>query len=109
MGGKVSIGELAAAMTEPFKPRDVAEANGAVVRLARIEGEFPWHVHDEDELFLCWNGDFRVEREGDAPVQLGPGELYVVAAGTRHRPVADEGPAYTLMIERPETRQYGND
>ena len=27
---------------------------------------------------------------------------------TEHRPVADNGPAYTLLIERPETKQYGN-
>jgi mannose-6-phosphate isomerase-like protein (cupin superfamily) len=105
----VSIPALAAQMNESFKQRDLAAANDSVVRLARLEGAFPFHVHDEDELFLCWSGTFRVELEGDEPVALAAGDVFVVPAGTRHRPVADEGPAYTLVIERPETKQYGND
>lgn len=105
----VSIPALVAQMNEPFKLRDLATANDSIVRLARLEGEFPFHVHDEDELFLCWSGRFRVELEGDRPVGLASGDVFVVPAGTRHRPVADEGPAYTLVIERPETKQYGND
>jgi len=33
--------------------------------------------------------------------------VFVVPAGTRHRPVAD-AVAHALMLERPETQQYGN-
>jgi hypothetical protein len=40
-------------------------------------------------------------------VTLRAGELFVVRAGVEHRPVAD-APAYALMFEREETRQYGN-
>ncbi len=109
MARAVSIPDLAAQMREPFKPRDLAIANDSIVRLARLEGDFPFHAHDEDELFLCWSGKFRVELEGDEPVPLATGDVFVVPAGKRHRPVADEEPAYTLVIERPETKQYGND
>ena len=45
--------------------------------------------------------------EGLAPVLLEAGELYVVERGIRHRPVAESGPAYALLLEKPETRQYG--
>ncbi len=31
----------------------------------------------------------------------------LVAKGIRHRPVAAQ-PAHALMLERPETKQYGN-
>ena len=104
----VSIVERAAGLTEAWKPVDLAVANDAVMRLVRLDGEFPWHHHDEDELFLCWSGEFRIELAGREPVTLSEGALYVVPAGTEHRPVADSGPAVAMLLERPETRQYGN-
>lgn len=103
----IAIADVIATLPGPFQPRDLVAANDAVVRVARFEGEFPWHHHDEDELFLCWDGTFRVELEGREPVTLHPGELFVVPKGTKHRPVANE-PAHALMLERPETQQYGN-
>ena len=105
--GPISIAAVVAALPGPYQPRDLVAANDAVVRVARFEGEFPWHHHDEDELFLCWDGSFRVEMEDREPVTLRAGDLFVVPKGTRHRPVAEE-PAHALMLERPETKQYGN-
>ena len=107
MAGPISIPAAAAALPGPWRPRDLVTANEAVIRIARLEGEFPWHHHDEDELFLCWDGEFRIEMEGSDPVTLGAGELFVVPRGVRHRPVA-ESIAHSLLLERPETLQYGN-
>jgi mannose-6-phosphate isomerase-like protein (cupin superfamily) len=94
---------------EPWEPHDLVLANDTVIRLARIDGDFPWHAHDEDEVFLCWDGTFRIELEGSDPVEMTRGTLFVVPRGTRHRPIADRGPAYALLVERPETLQYGNE
>ncbi|MEV6661111.1 cupin domain-containing protein [Nocardia fluminea] len=105
--GSVSIPAAIVALPGPFQQHELATVNDTVVRVARLAGEFPWHHHDEDELFLCWDGTFRIELEDRDPVLLHPGELFVVPKGIRHRPVADE-PAHVLLIERPETAQYGN-
>jgi quercetin dioxygenase-like cupin family protein len=105
--GAVSIAAEAARITQAYEPRDLAVANGTVVRLARLDGAFPWHHHDEDELFVCWQGSFRIEMRGRDAVTLSEGDLFVVERGLEHRPVAD-APAYGLVIERLETKQYGN-
>ena len=49
-----------------------------------------------------------VDREAGLPaVELRSGDLFVVPRGIEHRPVADE-PACALLLERPETKQYGS-
>ena len=103
----ISIEAAASVMQQAWQPQELAHANDSVVRLAKLDGAFEWHHHDEDEMFLCWRGEFRIEmRDADA-VTLRRGELFVVPRGIEHRPVAD-APAYALVFERAETKQYGN-
>jgi quercetin dioxygenase-like cupin family protein len=103
----ISIPDAIGRLSGPWQPADLVTANDAIVRVALLHGEFPWHHHDEDELFLCWDGSFRIELADHEPVTLSAGDLYVVPAGVEHRPVAAE-PAHALLLERPETKQYGN-
>ena len=109
IGHEINLDRVADGLTEAWKPLDIATVNDTSVRMARLEGEFPWHHHATDELFLCVRGIFRIELEGRASIQLQPGELFLVPRGERHRPVADVGPAYALLVERTETKQYGEE
>jgi mannose-6-phosphate isomerase-like protein (cupin superfamily) len=104
----VDLIQIARELREPWQPQVVAEANGFQMKAVRLHGEFPWHKHEqEDELFYCLEGSFRIEREGDELVVLSAGIMFVVPAGVMHRPVADE-PALAVLFERAETAQYGD-
>lgn len=103
----VSLPNLMAGLPGPWQPVDAVRVDDAVVRVAMLDGAFPWHSHEEDELFLCWDGTFRIEMQGTDPITLRPGDVFVVRSGVEHRPVAD-APAHAVLLERPETLQYGN-
>ena len=107
-GSAISLRDAMGSLAAPWLPLDLAMVNDAIVRIARLDGEFPWHEHAEDELFLCLDGGFRIEIENAPTIALKAGELFVVPKGTRHRPVA-ESRAHALLLEKPETKQYGED
>ena len=104
---KVEIAEKFALFDKPWSPKIVAELNDAYVKVVKLEGEFVWHHHDdEDELFWVVSGRLRMElRDGD--VVLEPGELVVVPKGVEHRPVA-EGETHVVLIEPKTTLNTGN-
>jgi mannose-6-phosphate isomerase-like protein (cupin superfamily) len=88
---KVRLDGAFESFDEHWSPRVAAELNGQAVKLAKVAGEFVWHLHeDADELFLVQSGELRIEFREDDDVTLSPGELLVVPAGVEHRPVASE-------------------
>jgi mannose-6-phosphate isomerase-like protein (cupin superfamily) len=99
---------IAAALTEHWSPRIIGELDGSYLKVAKVQGELCWHSHDdEDELFLILRGHLRIELENAEPVELDPGELFVVPKGVRHNPVASEE-CLILLIERKSTLHTGN-
>ena len=104
---KVSLEEKFSLFTEHWRPKVVAELNGQEVKLVKVQGIFPWHLHErEDEMFLVWRGRFRVEFR-DRVVELEPGEFLVVPRGIEHRTAADEE-AEILIFEPAEVVNTGN-
>ena len=103
----VDLAREAAARPDTWSPRIVADVSGTAVKVARLEGRFVWHDHaGEDEAFLVLRGSLRIEYEDREAVTLGPGELHVVPAGARHRPVADEA-CLVALIEPMTTAHTG--
>ena len=92
----ISITTLARSISTPWEARDLVTANESVLRVFRIEGAMEWHHHEEDQLFVCWDGMFTIEIQGAPAVTLKPGDVFVVPRGLEHTTKADE-PAYALM------------
>lgn len=86
---------------------NVAEVDDAYVKVARVQGTFGWHAHqDEDELFYILKGRLRIEME-DRSVTLEAGELFLVPKGVRHNPVAKEE-CHVMLVERKSTLHTGD-
>jgi mannose-6-phosphate isomerase-like protein (cupin superfamily) len=107
MLAKLNLAELFAQFDELWTPKGVAKLNDTEVRLVKIDGEFVWHHHDdEDELFLVVSGRLRMQlRDGD--VVLEPGELIVIPRGVDHCPVG-EGETQIVLIEPRTGLNTGN-
>ena len=107
MSHVVSPREAAAALTEFWSPRVIAEIDDAYVKVAKVQGTLAWHSHEhEDELFFVLEGRLRIEMEGRT-VELGQGEMFVVPKGVRHNPVA-EAECLLMLIERKTTLHTGD-
>ena len=97
---------IAAALTEYWSPRVIAELDQSYVKVAKVRGMFGWHQHaDEDELFLILEGTLRIEMETES-VTLDEGDLFVVPAGVRHNPSA-EGECLVMLVEQTTTLHAG--
>jgi mannose-6-phosphate isomerase-like protein (cupin superfamily) len=84
----INFGEKLSKFSERWSPRIIARMNDYEFKLARIEGEFVWHKHDEtDETFVVIDGEMRIEFR-DGSVTLRAGEMFVVPRGVEHKPVA---------------------
>ena len=106
--GVVAPARIAAALSEFWSPRVVAEVDDVYVKVAKVEGSLAWHAHDdEDELFLVLRGSLRIEME-DRAVELAEGDAFVVPKGVRHNPVASDE-CHLLLIERKSTRHTGSE
>ena len=104
---KVNLADKLASFEETWVPKIVGELNGQHVKVAKFEGEYVWHQHEnEDEMFLVVEGRLRIEFR-DHAVGLGPGEFCVVPRGVEHKPVAREL-VHAVLFEPATTRNTGD-
>ena len=104
---KVNLAQKLALFSELWSPRIVGELNGQYVKLAKVEGEFEWHKHaDEDELFLVLAGCLVIKLR-DHDIRLEEGEFFIVPRGMEHNPVA-ERETHVLLFEPMSTLNTGD-
>ena len=82
--------------------RDIAEVEGATVRLHWSDQPYRWHTNDGAEVFAVMAGivamHYRLDGE-EKIVRLGPGDIFTADIGDEHvaHPI---GEARILVIER---------
>ena len=104
---KINLAEKLGRFSDHWSPKVVGELNDNNIMLVKVQGEFVWHHHaEEDELFVVLKGQLTIELR-DGSLTLGPGELVVIPKGIEHRPVAPEE-VHLMLIEPKVTRHTGN-
>lgn len=104
---QINFQEKFTKISDQWTPRVIAEMNDNQFKIAKIEGEFVWHKHEEtDEVFIIVEGSMNLEFR-DGTVNLQEGEMFVVPKGVEHKPVA-KNECKILMIETKGTTNTGN-
>ena len=103
---KFSLDSIAGKIRKPWDPKDVEAISDCIVRIARFEGEYHWHKHEnEDELFLVISGRIKI-RTRKEDVLLNANEGVKIPKGVEHCPVALE-PSIVLMFEPAKLKSKG--
>jgi mannose-6-phosphate isomerase-like protein (cupin superfamily) len=103
---KVNIAEKLTLFNDYCNPRIIGELNGQQVKAVKLNGEFIWHKHDnEDELFMVMKGTLFMELR-DKVITLNEGEFLIVPRGTEHKPVTKEE-VHILLFEPASTLNTG--
>lgn len=107
----INLAEKFGAFSEYYSPKIAGELNDSHIKLAKLNGEFMWHHHDdEDELFLVVKGllKMRIREDGaEKSLEIRPGELIVIPKGMEHFPSSDVE-THVLLIEPKTTLNTGN-
>ncbi|OAR22021.1 cupin [Streptomyces sp. ERV7] len=107
----LALDQALASFDALWSPRIVTRVNDYDVRVAKVEGEHIWHVHDHtDEFFLVLDGELHIalrEAGGERTVALPTGSVFTVPRGTEHKPSAPSG-ASILLFEPSGTLTVGD-
>ena len=94
----INLQQKFALFSEHWAPKVVAEMNDYQFKIAKLEGDFIWHDHqDTDETFIVIEGTLRIDFR-DGAVAIGPGEMFIVPRGVEHKPFA-AGEVKLMLIE----------
>jgi len=92
--------------SDQWSPRRIGELNGQQVIIAKLEGEFIWHSHaEEDELFYVVKGELTIEFR-DKTENLKVGDMIIVPKGVEHKPVAKKE-CWVMLFEPLSTKHTG--
>jgi len=80
----------------PWKPLDVATVNNHEMRLVLFKGDYGWHTHDADEIFVILEGKITIHTKSNNFV-LRKGDYMQVPKGLSHNPSSAEN-SYVLIV-----------
>ena len=96
----IDLMQRAKALSGEYVNVVLGKFNDHVVRMSRMEKEYFWHFHpNSDEVFLGVEGVLVLELENHR-IELGPGQVFTIARGIRHRTLPAGSYCVNLTFER---------
>jgi len=80
-----------------YYPQVFGTVNDHVVYAENLQGDFIWHQHEREQLYVCVAGEVVVEFR-DATHTLRPLQALIIPAGVEHRPLCPNG-ARVIIVE----------
>jgi len=103
----INLTEKFSLFSEQWHPKIAGELNDSFVKLAKVQGEFVWHHHEnEDELFLVVKGTLTIKLR-DKDLTIREGEFAIIPKGVEHMPAAEKE-VWIMMLEPKTTSNTGN-
>ena len=103
----INIQEKFDLFSDHWSPKRIGVLNRQQIILAKVQGEFVFHKHDnEDELFMVMKGQLSIEMR-DRTVTVNSGEFFVVPKGVEHKPFAN-AETHLLLFEPLSTEHTGD-
>lgn len=100
----INVKEKFGMFSDHWSPRIIGQLNGQDVKIAKVQGEFIWHNHkDEDELFYIIKGSLKIDFE-DGMRTLNEGDMIIIPKGVEHKPIAEE--EVWIMLFEPQTTKH---
>lgn len=114
----VNLMEKFSLFNEYWTPKIVGELNGQQVKLAKLQGEFVWHTHEnEDEMFFVVIGKLIIEIKNKPriidenqeikTIIINENEFFIVPRGIEHKPIANY--EVWIMLFEPATTFHTGD
>ena len=105
----INLKEKHAEFTKQWHPHQIAVVDNMQVLLAKLQGDFVWHAHEnEDELFQVIKGTLYMQFRDRTEV-VNEGEIIVVPKGVEHNPMTKNGEeVHVLLFEKISTAHTGN-
>ena len=105
----INIKEKFGKFNKQWHPHQIAVVDDMQVILAKIQGEFVWHKHDEeDELFYVQKGVLEMHFRDKVTI-VNEGEIIVVPKGVEHCPKSQgDEEVHILLFEKTNTKHTGN-
>jgi mannose-6-phosphate isomerase class I len=82
MNAVITFNDKLAKFSDHWAPKVVAQLNDYQFKLVKIQGEFVWPRHEDDEVFIVLDGQMTIQLR-DGSVHLNAGEMFVVPKGRR--------------------------